>query len=318
MRRRTTVAICVCLSWGLLFGQPSRPADNLLPAPTGSFSVGRVTYHWIDSARHEPLASSSFAYRELMVDIWYPAESTPAHPPASYLPDLPAAAQLLGESGLRTAFGAAYTQTINGRLYTHAQEQAPFASGLKRRPVLIFSHGLGVLKTSYTALLEDLASHGYVVAAIAHTYDSSLVAFPDGRLIRFEQEKRVANSGSEQAGIEYGNARLRVWATDIRFVIDQLTRYDREGDFRAPFAGHLDLARIGALGHSDGGRAAALACQTDDRVRACLDMDGVADNLPFYRDVLGNTMNQPFLLFLHLTKTPNPTDQELAKMGLQS
>ena len=164
-------------------------------------------------------------------------------------------------------------------------------------------------------MLEDLASHGYVVVAIAHTYDTSLVAFPDGHVIRFEREKRAANSGSEQAGIEYGNARLKVWATDIRFVIDQLTRYDRERDFRAPFAGHLDLARIGAFGHSDGGRAAALACQTDDRVRACLDMDGVADNLPFYRDVQGNTMNQPFLLFLHMTKTPNPTDHELAKMG---
>jgi len=42
-------------------------------------------------------------------------------------------------------------------------------------------------------------------------------------------------------------------ATDVRFVIDQLTRYDRETDFQAAFQGHLDLAHIGALGHSSGG-----------------------------------------------------------------
>jgi hypothetical protein len=200
-------------------------------------------------------------------------------------------------------------------LYTHAQENASFAPGLKRCPVLVFSHGFDVLKTSYTALLEDLASHGFVIAAIAHTYDTPLVAFPDGRMIRFEQEKWTANSVSEQAGIQYENVRMKVWASDIRFVIDQLTRYDREPDFGAPFVRHLNLSSIGALGHSAGGRAAALSCQTDDRVQACLDMDGVTDNLPFYRDVQGNTMNQPFMLFLHMTKTPNPTDQELANMG---
>ena len=250
-----------------------------------------------------------------MVDVWYPAKTAPAHPPAPYLPDMPAVAQLLGEAGLRKELDAAYTQMVKGRLYTHAEENAPFAPGLKRCPVLIFSHGFDVLKTSYTALLEDLTSHGFVIAAIAHTYDTPLVAFPDGHVIRFEQEQWTANSGSEQAEIHYENVRMKVWASDIRFVIDQLTRYDRESDFGAPFVDHLDLSSIGALGHSAGGRAAALGCQTDDRVRACLDMDGVTDNLPFSRDVQGNTMNQPFMLFLHMTKTPNPTDQELAKMG---
>ena len=183
MRKFATTALFFCLSSGLLFGQTSHPANNLLPAPTGPFSVGRVTYHWIDSARPEPLASVSPAYRELMVDVWYPAETVAAHPPAPYLPDLPGVGKLLGDSGVKKEFGSAYTQMLNGRLYTHAQEGAVFAHGLKQCPLLIFSHGLGVLKSYYTAQLEDLVSHGYVVAAIAHTYDTQLVVFPDGRVI---------------------------------------------------------------------------------------------------------------------------------------
>ena len=44
-------------------------------------------------------------------------------------------------------------------------------------------------------------------------------------------------------------------------------------------------------------------------------MDGVADNLPFYRDVQGNTMKQPFLLFVRPRKAGGPTDEDAAKMG---
>jgi len=288
---------------------------GILPSPTGALGVGRVSFHWIDSARKELVSGPGPAYRELMVDVWYPAETVPGRAPATYLPDLPAVEKVAGDAGAKKQFGAAYEQMVKGKLQTHAQEEAVFAHGLTRRPMLIFSHGLGVLKTSYTAQLEDLASHGYVVAAIAHTYDTALVTFPDGRLVRFDQERRRANSGSEHASIQYEDGRLKVWAADIRFVIDQLTRYDREADFQAPFQGHLDLARIGALGHSSGGRAAALACQTDPRVRACLNMDGVADNLPFYRDVQGKTMTQPFLLFVRKRKNAPPSDKELRSMG---
>ncbi len=291
-------------------------AENLLPPPTGPYSVGRVTYHWIDSARPEPLASTSPAYRELMVDIWYPAELTPGAAPAPYLPDLPAVEKLTGQAATRKQFGAAYDQVMSGKVSTHAQENAEFAHSLNKRPVLIFSHGLGVLRTAYTAQFEDLASHGFVIAAIAHTYDTQLIAFPDGRILRFENEKRkAATKGSEHASIKYEDSRLQVWAADIRFAIDQLTRYNRETEFGSPIQGHLDLTGIGAFGHSAGGRAAALACQTDPRLKACLNMDGVANNMPFNRDARGKTVTQPFLLFVRTRKGGPPSDEELAQIG---
>jgi len=310
-RLGVTLSLYLALSAPLLCVE----ANNLLPNPTGPYPVGRVSYYWIDSARPEPLAAASPAYRELMVDIWYPAETTAGKAPVPYLPDLASAEKLLGEAVAKKQFGAAYNQIVNRRLSTHAQEGAPFAAPSDDVPVLIFSHGLGVLKTGYTAQLEDLASHGFVVAAIAHTYDTWLVAFPDGRVVRFDQERRKASNGSERASIQYEDSRMQVWATDIRFTIDQLTRYDRETEFQDAFQGHLDLARLGAFGHSAGGRAAALACQTDARIRACLNMDGVADNWPFYRDVQGNTMSQPFLLFVRKRTGPPPSDEELARMG---
>src|ERR1700730_16302960 len=58
-------------------------ADSLksptLPPPTGPCAVGKVTVHWVDESRVEPL-SPNHEPREVMVDIWYPAEPSDAVP----------------------------------------------------------------------------------------------------------------------------------------------------------------------------------------------------------------------------------------------
>jgi predicted dienelactone hydrolase len=83
-----------------------------------------------------------------------------------------------------------------------------------------------------------------------------------------------------------------------------------------PFAGHLDLAHIGAFGHSFGGVAAAKTCQTDRRFTACLNQDGLAGRQPF--DVDGGTWaaNQRFMLIQRRPDPGPPPDEELAKMKM--
>ncbi len=45
---------------------------------------------------------------------------------------------------------------------------------------------------------------------------------------------------------------------DLSFVLDKLTEVDGSPKDSAPFAGRIDLSKLGALGHSDRGTASAV------------------------------------------------------------
>ncbi|MER7343669.1 hypothetical protein ABT403_38400, partial [Streptomyces sp. NPDC000075] len=61
------------------------------------------------------------------------------------------------------------------RAHSRAVFNAPVADGGGRLPVVLFSPGSGGVRTQNTAWAEELASHGYVVAALDHPYDSAAV-----------------------------------------------------------------------------------------------------------------------------------------------
>jgi len=130
------VAFAATATWTM--AQSTVAGMGRLPAPTGRFGVGRATVRWTDESRVEPLSPKSDP-RELMVDIWYPAESTRA-PPAEYL-DVVGFERALGADGLRKRLRGAYEAIAMGTARTHALSGAPFAHSIKRSPVLIFSPG---------------------------------------------------------------------------------------------------------------------------------------------------------------------------------
>src|ERR1700730_16451070 len=105
-------------------GQVTSPEPGVLPPPSGAFGVGRVTVLWTDQSRIEPLAPNHEP-RELMVDIWYPADSA-GRTTAEYL-DAAAFEKALGVAGLQKQLGGAYDAIKAGAVRTHAVVDAPFA-----------------------------------------------------------------------------------------------------------------------------------------------------------------------------------------------
>ncbi|MER7703972.1 alpha/beta hydrolase [Kitasatospora sp. NPDC097605] len=253
---------------------PATPID--LPAPTVRRTVGTVSLHLVDEDRQDPFAPVP-APRELMVQLWYPALGAAGRPRAPYT--TARVADALDQ-------GALLDPGTIARLRPTARLGAPAAPGAP--PLLLLGHGRKGGRSNCTALAEELAAHGYLVAAIDHTYDAAAVEFPDGRLVRSVLADDPADWGATE------RKEISTRAADLRFVATELTT-GRTPRRRAglPCA---DPGRIGVLGHSMGGSAAAEAVRQDPRFAAGLNLDGGFFGSP----VPDEGLDRPFLLLTTL------------------
>jgi pimeloyl-ACP methyl ester carboxylesterase len=256
--------------------KPESSTASRLPRPSGRFGIGRVGYDWVDRSRMDRFTPG--AHRELMVYMWYPTDKKYLEHKGVYLPgakQMDATPEI--QRGMRDEFESSWPLIVSGSIFSHAVENAPIAKAPKRFPVIVFSHGGGSSGFEYTALLEELVSHGYVVAAIEHTETAAAVLFPDGRLVPFHQDAPQAGlSDAERLKrmMESATVGINEGAGDVRFVLDRLAALDA-GDTRDfLLAGRLDLGRAVAMGHSAGAEFAVLACELDTRFKACVDLDG--------------------------------------------
>lgn len=271
-----------------------------LPPPTGKLPIGRMTYFWKDASRGEPNTPDEQDKREVRVYVWYPAAADASGETAPYWPELKTLAKsMLADSIL---FGA---------LRTHALAEATPAKDEDRYPVLLLSPGMGMNGVQYTGLVEDLVSHGYVVATVDHPYQCRAIALPDGRAV-FPARTSAAPPSDAQQAFENYRRLVEIRSADLRFVLDELKRLDAGTD-DSRFAGRLDFDRVGVLGHSLGGVAATEACQDDPRFKSVVNLDGHARSLPFLPDALDRGPRQPLV---ELTDVPSPpSDRELQKRG---
>ncbi|MFN0062668.1 MAG: alpha/beta hydrolase family protein [Myxococcaceae bacterium] len=280
----------------------SKSGESLiLEQPTGPFQVGRAGYHWIDSKRSNRFATESQTHRELMVYVWYPASLRPGDIEGPYLPG---ARQMEADPALqrrlRGEFGVHWPSIVSGAIKSHAAEGAQPIRKPSRFPVLIFSHGNGSTGFSYTSLIEELASNGYVVAAIEHTQTAVAVHFPSGKVVPFQDQKMPAGLPPAE-GLEFmmSSATIAIaeGAADIQFVKERLAQLNASDSRQFPLARRLDMKRVVAMGHSAGGAFATRACQLDSSLAACVNLDGgmpPVAALPVFPDRA--VMKQPLLL----------------------
>ena len=268
-----------------------------LPAPSGVFGIGRKFYYWTDESRAETITDAADDKRKLFVQLWYPAKKG-GKQTAEYYPNL---AEIRGDE----------IKTDTRRdVKTHAVQDAKLAASKTKFPVIVFSPGLGTSPFAYTAIIENLVSRGYAVAAINHPYDSGDFKFSDGQIIRFADEKWNREAPKDWTADErkkFFDERRIEWARDISFVANQLEKLEK------PFKNRLDLENLGVVGHSFGGQALTIACASDARFKACANLDGMAQGNVVLPDEAGKYLKQPFLFF---NKAAEVTDAELRMMNM--
>ena len=244
-----------------LSGAPVRYAlashpTSAVPSPTGSSNVGTRVVDLVDSTRNDPFLANG-AKRELLVRFWYPASLNQGCEPAAY-------------SSPRVW---SYISQLVGlplpEVRTNSCWNAPITDGA--HPVVVFTHGYTGTFTDYTFIFEDLASRGYVVASVDHTYEATAVEFPDGRFVKSLVGSHFGDTWRlDDQTLAFA---LSVRLADLHFVVNELGRLNAKVD--GLFAGKLDTSRIALMGHSLGGEATISGMQQETRFRAGVLLDGV-------------------------------------------
>lgn len=147
-----------------------------------------------------------------------------------------------------TQAGSEQVQTLKLSLNDEKrQRQIPLdvyfsSSASTNKPVIVFSHGRGSVKTDLRYLAEHLASHGYIVAALEH---------PGSNKTSF---KAVNQNKKQLVTPQEFLDRPR----DVSFILDELEKLNQTGN--SPLQGKLATNNVMIVGHSfGGGTALALA-----------------------------------------------------------
>ena len=260
--------------------EPPRPASSgkKLPwLPSSSYGHGYALYMFGAASPPSPSAPSPLEDIPLRPTLAGAASSALRH------------AMLLAFGSLFSWFGAADTAA------SHALELAP-RPYLQPFPVLVFSHGLAGMRTTYSGLCSDLASHGFVVLALEHRDGSACnTHLSEGSSVRPEcahtarggwlpyHKPRPDAADPFEERLRRGQLAWRVGEAAMALDLAALLEAGSPPENAAPgcdrladalsFKGRIDLSRPLVAGHSMGGVTAFACARADPRYKGvvCLD-----------------------------------------------
>lgn len=294
------ISVLIILAWILPIVLPVFS----LPEPRGSYNVGTEMVY-VKTDREEKITEDPDDSRELLYKIWYPSNAD--------ISDFKSERYV--DRGSRAGFATKYGLPPSALNYldhvkTYVYPEIPAAK--EKFPVLIFSHGYSSKATGYYSLLTELASQGYVIINMNHTYESLGVTFPDGRIKYFDYDyqRKISEGSMEEVqpiidafkdSLSYEQRHPIVrktvrdyfegkiqdrWAEDMISTMDLLRKWNSEGILE----NKLDLDKIGVIGHSVGGGAVGNVAMKDPRVKAAVNLDGIQ-----WGTMIDSTYHIPYL-----------------------
>ena len=208
----------------------------ILPEPTGVYQVGTR----LEQAN------------DVMIRLWYPAKPDETVERYRYLEGLDK--PVLG---------------IPGFVYSHLKSKTTVAyssaepsENEQGYPVILYTHGADSFAEENSLRFMELASHGFILAAIEHpipfkTYHISAKLAQD----------------PEAFTLRLTNDVLPNRVKDVHTAVQKLEELNRTD---AQFQGKLELNQLAASGFSFGGSVASEYCFESERCKAIINLDGNA------------------------------------------
>jgi Predicted dienelactone hydrolase len=303
----TAIAIMLVVTAGLMYAFPVFK----LPEPTGEFKVGTQTFHLVDTNREEIFDEARDGKRELMVQVWYPAQAgTGKYAP--FVPDTRILRYMAADYGL-PGFTLQHLKYVS----SHAYSGAEVSSAQTSYPLILANPGNGSSRFLHTSQAENLASHGYIVAVIDHTYNTFATEFPDGRIATGTTNDLFSPDDDYRMSRESRDKLGKVLTDDVTFTLDQF-EFIQSGQIPSHLKGRMDLGHVGVFGHSIGG-ATAYDAAYDPRIAVGIDLDGglyrLRDREGLRKPILFINSESYFEKLKRVMDNRVYTDTELNRMG---
>jgi predicted dienelactone hydrolase len=137
-----------------------------LPAPSGPYAVGTTRHYFVDASRPETFTPDPDDHREISLRIWYPASRPLSGEAVSYSEN----AREVGRALTRSTPAPSFLFDHLALVRAHSYRDAGVPEHPDGLPIVLFNHAYWAGMTQSTALMEDLASHGYVIVSIGHAH----------------------------------------------------------------------------------------------------------------------------------------------------
>ncbi|KAG9500691.1 hypothetical protein J7337_006370 [Fusarium musae] len=267
----------------------------LVPSPPGPYDVAVKNFELVDTNRIDTFAPKTNAKRRLIVSAYLPIDTQYGckDETVPYVPTLTAKAygKVAETLGLPDNIVEDFEMKVCNILSVKPKR---FHKPKKEYPVALFSPGYQGSRLVYGAMARSLASLGYIILTVDHTYEAFVVEFPDGTAATAAEFPDNMNSTYRQ---------LEVRTKDESFVISQLCNHTLVEQVFRDFPGTFNPHKVAVYGHSFGGSTAAVTAQRDRRVIGGLNFDG-----PMYGSVVEQGLKRtPYILVgTNMTSDPVP------------
>ena len=297
----------------------TRPA---FPKPTGEYAVGTTTY---TIKEHRPEVMPAGGMRSIAARVYYPVLK-------ESVKELPKTVMLSENmiKGFKASFHVApdFTKNPESNL-SECYTDAPKIPGQKF-PLIMFNHGYNSYREGNSFLCIELASHGYVVISVAHSYEALCTEFDDGTWVLsdkkntklyepmlgglFAMYKLISSKGSNEELAQRFDVIQRKYC---KFMMGRLPEWIKDNEAaldhaKKNFDDLIDFSKgVGVSGHSFGGNTAYALCARNEDFACGINIDGA----PF-GDYTNDIQTKPFMqiccqanekaaarIFLNHTKT---------------
>lgn len=257
-----------------------------IPTPSGEFLIGTESFIIEDNSRIEDYGDAR-EFRRIKIQIWYPAESIAGYKQAPWLEDGVEIARALSRDTGLPYFVLDHAANVMSNSYI----DAPISNSSSTYPVVIISHGWRGFRNLHTDFAEELASRGYIVVAIDHTYGSVATVFDENDIAYLNLDALPLRETTDDF-LLYANQLVYTYSEDISTTLDYLELVN-EASSLSRFSERLDLSTIGLIGHSTGGGASVALALKDNRIDSVIGLDAWVE--PIEQSELNKGLDIPSL-----------------------